>query len=186
MPSPQLSPAEREDLHERLGRLADDELTYMHLGIVKMREMLGCSRYVLERAMLDTLTPSPQEVRENVFLELVGKDLLCREIAEIMGMGEQQVWNLAHRMGVTMKRIHSGQRLPWTAEDDQVLIEHGFKRMFDSQDELYEFLGRNRGAVEYRLFQLRRRGTIKHKFWRRNRAPKAAAEVTHHDELQAA
>lgn len=183
---PQLSTAEKDDLYERLGRLADDELTYMHLGIVKMREMLGCSRYVLEQAMLDTLTPSPQEVRENVFLELVGKDLLCREIAEIMGMGEQQVWNLAHRMGVTMKRIHSGQRLPWTAEEDQVLIEHGFKRMFDSQDELYEFLGRNRGSVEYRLFQLRRRGTIKHKFWKRNRTPQSVTGVDRQEELLAA
>lgn len=186
MSSSQLSTAEREDLHERLSRLADDELTYMHLGVVKMREILKCSRYVLERAMLDTLTPSPQEVRENMFLELVGEDLLCREIAEVMGMGEQQVWNLAHRMGVTMNRVYSGQRLPWTAEEDQVLIEHGFKRMFDSQDELYEFLGRNRGAVEYRLFQLRRRGTIKHKFWRRNRVQRDSHDTSQQEEMSAA
>jgi hypothetical protein len=177
MPSPQLTPEEREDLHERLGRLADDELTYLHLGITKMRGILNCSRYVLERAMIDTLTPSPQEVRENVFLELVGEGLICREIAEVMNMSEQQLWNLSHRMGVTMNRIHPGQRIPWTAWEDQVLIEHGFKRMFDSQDELYEFLGRNRGAVEYRLFQLRRSGAIKSKGFTRKRRVKAEQPI---------
>lgn len=172
-----LSQIEREDLNRRLELLADDEKTYMHLVAKEIWKILGCTRRELEQAMLDTITPSPREVRENTMLDLHIKGLRCHEIAEEMGMSDDAVRNLAHRMGVTLNRIHSGQRVPWTEKDDDILIRYCTEGHIPSLKQLYKKLGRNRGSVEYRLAYLRRRGRVPHDFKPRARTKKAEIEV---------
>lgn len=100
MPRSEEQAISSKELHRRLSLLADDEKSYMVLELVDITERLGCSLEDLESAMVETLTPSPIEVRENLFLDLQWKGLSAQEIAEISGMPVALINDLAAHFGV--------------------------------------------------------------------------------------
>lgn len=90
------------ELHRRLSLLADDEKTYMNLRVEDIMTHLGCDTQELSSALLETLTPTPLEVRENALLDLHAQGLACHQIVEATGMDEATVLDLAHDLGVIL------------------------------------------------------------------------------------
>ena len=112
MTRPEEQAIDSKELHRRLSLLADDEKSYIVLELDDISERLGCSLDELELVMVETLTPSPVEVRENLFLDLRWSGLNAQEIAEVSGMPVSLIHELAAHFGVDIANAPEEETAP--------------------------------------------------------------------------
>jgi DNA-directed RNA polymerase specialized sigma24 family protein len=113
--------APREDLRQRLSAIADDAKVYINLQDSDLQELLECSPAELEDAMVTDLIPTPQEMRENVFLDLHSQGLTAQEIAEASGIKIEAVTALAAHFRVQLKPAPL-EVPPWTVFDESFIL----------------------------------------------------------------